>query len=889
MESVAEKQVLSALEAIAEEMLTSRATRLEVLAYLAFLCYAGMRGGVVTTEEGTPLDDAMETICSLRRFTSEGGKVIPDLEDKVFLHASYGEDAYIKAFHQHLQDISQDFLNQDDWINCNPHLYKWALSNALLGDNTGAILDLAPSFLETGYVFSDFGRYVMLAEDKYLRAFLVFRKELEGESWKNVDIVPVKPKDITFDGILYRCMDEKDIPTSLSLNSSLEDISVNAGATFVISFDFHIDEFLFSDKWLDLPCGFHLESAFQVNYIPHLVYKSGLLQKDSICFAAPDVNSNLLINGSIKRDQIVDELNDILQYYRDKDDYFVIVQKEDLRDGILSPSFYIKRKEIIEPGTISLYDICNFDAITTKQDLRLDNVLLAPRFDYNPSLSEITPERVSWFYFDYGYVLTQNAILILLNTDSAIPRNCIVSRIKVEPGSEVFVLRDRIIPLVVDPNRYDPRFVMISIQKANTAGYESLIGFPAVLDLIRIPDIPLEEQRKAVEAYLEGVKETLPGYVRDPGSKPVTYNILVITPDRETFEGRFGGKMVEEHLNVVGYASDSKSLSEVLPKHFGKDVPASQRVDAVLADVSAPVGDTNFVLMKIHDLDVRKFYYSTCGYSRGCIYDIFWDAVESGLVEGDEPASGMRRALDTQMSPEARLREEYREFFRSADRLDSLHPGWDLSGAVMKFLLDGRTKTPVNTVRSLLSETLCRFFRDCRAVPFCMEDGAIPSFLADGSYYDGKRRLEFKAAGKVDDKRQKSEAWVRYAFVALFKLGNKESHDSKETEEMVSEAALIILMQVIRWFEGVHDRYAEGGVGFKCFRGSKECRLQTVREVAPGYFAVGDVHVGNQEGLCDGSVGVLNDLLPPEKDPRTIDGTTFTRYAGKDSFHILLQ
>ncbi|MBQ2485538.1 MAG: hypothetical protein II518_00560 [Candidatus Methanomethylophilus sp.] len=372
-------------------------------------------------------------------------------------------------------------------------------------------------------------------------------------------------------------------------------------------------------------------------------------------------------------------------------------------------------------------------------------------------------------------------------------------------------------------------------------------------------------------------------------SKPVTYNILVITPDRETFEERFGGKMEEEHLNVIGYASDSKSLSEVLPKHFGKNVPSSQRVDAVLADVSAPVGDTNFILMKIHDLDVRKFYYSTGGYSRGCIYDIFWETVESGLVEGDEPASGMRRALDTQMSPEARLREEYREFFRSADRLDSLHPGWDLSGSVMKYLLDGRTKTPVNTVRSLLSETLCRFFRDCRAVPFCMEDGAIPSFLADGGYKDGKRNLEYKVADKGDDGTQKSEAWIRYAFVALFKLGNKESHDSKETEEMVSEAALIILMQVIRWFEGVHDRYAEGGVGFKCFRGGKECRLQAVREAAPGYFAVGDVHVGSQEGLRDGSVGVLNDQLPPEKNPRTIDGATYTRYAGKDCFHILLQ
>ena len=96
-------------------------------------------------------------------------------------------------------------------------------------------------------------------------------------------------------------------------------------------------------------------------------------------------------------------------------------------------------------------------------------------------------------------------------------------------------------------------------------------------------------------------------------------------------------------------------------------------------------------------------------------------------------------------------------------------------------------------------------------------------------------------------------------------------------------------MQVIRWFEGVHDRYAGGGVGFKCFRGGRECRLQTVREAAPGFFTVGDVHLGRQEGLRDGTAGVLNDQLPSEKNPRTIDGVTYTRYAGKDSFHILLQ
>ena len=547
----------------------------------------------------------------------------------------------------------------------------------------------------------------------------------------------------------------------------------------------------------------------------------------------------------------------------------------------MDPKFYLKRERTKDSGTVSLSEICNFDAIreTRISDEETLKGLFILNFEFDPRLPELTPQPGSFDGY-WGFSVKENAVLI--STSYSGSSSLIVSRVRVEPGTEVF-LHGSIIPLVTDPDRYDPRFVEIALRKLKK--FHGWYEFPAVLDLIRIPDIPIEEQRKVVEEYLRGLRESLPGSAKEGSPKEVSYNILVVTSDREGFEGRFGGCMKQAGLNVIGYASDSRSLEETIPKHFGKDVPVSRRVDAVLADITSPDGDTAFVLYRLHDLDVRKFYYSGDGDPSGRIHPIFREEVLSGLIAGDDPASGIRRVLDTQMSPAARIREEYREFFQAADRLDRLYPDWGLVDTVTGYLLAGKTKTPVNNVRSLLSETLCRFFRDRHAVPWCMDDGAIPSFLADGSYYDKNSRLQFKVA---DGKTPKSEAWLRYAFVTLFKLGNKESHVSRETEEMVSEAALIILMQVIIWFEGVHDRYAEGKVGFRCFRKDRECASSVVREAAPGYFVVGDVHIGNQDGLRDGTVGILEEQLPPEKNPRTIDGVTYVRYADKDRFHILV-
>lgn len=911
MESDAGRELFNVLKRIGKHLLNNRATGLETLTYLTYLCYRGAHRGKIEAHPEAALSEALTTVETLSQFTF-GEAIGDDLHelDELFANPQLQRKDCIHAIHMVLtvkndcipirEEGDRHFFVGEAYSDSYSSLLR--VLESLPAGQKRRVLDLCPRFIPFFYSFDSFQHYVMLERNNIRRAYFVLRKELEGTAWSNVEILSDYPKDESFDCILaYSDFSVKNSRHTHSrhlfqyINDALRIVRLEDTSVLLLT--------VMTDKILDHSFqtllqrlnGFYLDRVIRLATLFYMVYPVLILKKEpaeesSVTFVS-------LLPAENKGDRAsMEDISAALQMKEGA--YATTVPISEIRKGTLSPDFYLMRRDILKQnGYLSLSDISLNEGIGRwdKSTFSFDDMALTVRpFENDSRLVALMPDKERAVFLNFGSILTKSAILLYSATHSERTSNHVcAARIDVDAGLRIHI-PSFMIPVVIDQERFDSRFVLMSVlhqvplfNKISWAYYFHE-NSPAILDLIRIPDIPIEEQRKAVEEYLQGQSKELPRIARKD-SGPVPYNILVITPDRDTFEDRYGGKMEEEHLNVVGYASDSKSLSEVLPKHFGKDVPASQRVDAVLADVSAPVGDTNFILMKIHDLDVRKFYYSTCGYSRGCIYDIFWDAVESGLVEGDEPASGMRRALDTQMSPEAKLREEYREFFRSADRLDTLHPGWDLSGTVMKYLLDGRTKTPVNTVRSRLSETLCRFFRDCRAVPFCMEDGAIPSFLADGDYKDGKRNLEYKVDDKVDEKTQKSEAWVRYAFVALFKLGNKESHVSKDTEEMVSEAALIILMQVIRWFEGAHDRYAEGGVGFKCFRGDKECRLQTVREVAPGYFAVGDVHVGRQEGLRDGSVGVLNDHLPREKNPRTIDGATYTRYAGKDSFHILLQ
>lgn len=912
MESIAEKEILPILLRFGKHMLVNRATNIETLAYLTYLCCRGVRGGSLPAEKGTPLDDTIKTFDFLWRFISDykdSGIDYSEIERNVFIQAPYSPDDYVEAFrllpheyltvlihHQspgtviHDKEITPGTFDQTCCHSVDYNLSTKVISSLPSGKK---ILDLAPCLLPFQFSFTPFKHYVMVEEDRIRRALLVLMKEIEGESWNTVDILASVPEDESFDCVRIQ-YPECPVDEDFRLTDKLEGISMEKGGIVIWGLANNILTTdvvsRFSNPNPNHGTTFYLDTVFQYyrdrpTILPCLVFKDSGQGCDAVTFASFErkLQQNdhpLDWEGSFIRNALSHK----------EDESVVTVTKSDLMKDTLNPSFYLLRREKRrEKGTVSLYEICRWNQVGKWQrgkeraeGLTIQSFSISENasrlLELSPVVRNLCPK---------GRILTENAILLRFPPSLGLMFQYLAYAclLKVEPGSRV-VIPESIVPLVVDQKRFDPRFIAMIVNRISDKRLSLFFNTTrfASLDLIRIPNIPIEEQRKAVEGYLQEFRDSLPGSAREDSGR-VPYSVLVVTHDRDSFERRFGAQLEQAQLNIIGYASDSRSLEETIPKHFGKDVPVSRRVDAVLADITSPDGDTDFVLYRLHDLDVRKFYFSGDGDPSGRIHPIFREEVLSGLIAGDDPASGMRSVLDTQMSPAARIREEYREFFQAAGRLDQLYPDWGLVDTVTGYLLAGKTKTPVNNVRSLLSETLCRFFRDRHAVPWCMDDGAIPSFLADGSYYDKNSRLQFKV---MDGKMPKGEAWLRYAFVTLFKLGNKESHVSRETEEMVSEAALIILMQVIIWFDGVHDRYAEGKVGFRCFRKDRECAASVVREAAPGYFVVGDVHIGSQDGLRNGTVGILEEQLPPEKSPRTIDGVTYVRYADKDRFHILV-
>ena len=909
MESIAEKEILPVLLRLGRHMLVNRATKMETLAYLAYLCCRGARGGSLPAETGTPLDDAIKTFGFLWRYISNDMDCDVDyseIERNVFIQAPYSPDDYIAAFrllpHEYLTNLihhqSPRTAMQDEELTpaifdqtCCHGVFLNLSSKVISSLPPGQkILDLAPCLLPFHFSFKPFKHYVMVEEDRIRRALLVLMKEMEGESWNTVEILASVPEDESFDCVRIQ-YPECPLDEDFRLTDKLEGISVAKGGIVIwgLANNFLATDIVCRVSHPDHETKFHLDTVLQYHKeestpLPCLVFKDTNRDRDAVAFVSFEQE---LQQDHSSSDWEVSLIRSALSHK--EEEAVTIIPKEDLRKETLNPSFYLLRHEKrLEKGTVSLYEICRWNQVGKWQrgkeradGLTVRSVSISENASRILELSPVVDNLCST-----GSLITESAVLLRFLSLPYLYHNfAFACPIKIEPGSRVIIPKP-VIPVIVDPNRFDPHFIAIIVNRINDKRLIRLASFTgfALLDLIRIPDIPIGEQKKVVEEYLHEFRDSLPGSARED-SGVVPYSVLVITHDRDSFERRFGAQLEQAQLNIIGYASDSRSLEETIPKHFGKDVPVSQRVDAVLADITSPDGDTDFVLYRLHDLDVRKFYYSGDGDPSRRIHPIFREEVLSGLIAGDDPASGMRRVLDTQMSPAARIREEYREFFQAAGRLDRLYPDWKLVDTVTGYLLAGKTKTPVNNVRSLLSETLCRFFRDRHAVPWCMDDGAIPSFLADGSYYDKNSRLQFKV---TDGKTPKGEAWLRYAFVTLFKLGNKESHVSRETEEMVSEAALIILMQVIIWFDGVHDRYAEGKVGFRCFRKDRECASSVVREAAPGYFVVGDVHIGNQDGLRDGTVGILEEQLPPEKNPRTIDGVTYVRYADKDRFHILV-
>lgn len=910
MESKAGLEVFHILKRIGKHMLDNRATGLEALTYLTFLCFRGAREGNVEATTGSSLDDAVKTIDSLTHFT-KSDSVAEDLQvlEDAFAYSSFCREDYIDAFHMLLKeepldvDIHKNYFTGTTFKDCS---VLYLILDLFPFEQKSTVLDLHPEYIPFFYSFDAFQHYVMLERDSIRRSFFLLRKELEGASWNHVDIIGDFPQEESFDFVLtfsnqftlakdkQRRIRNYDFPY---FNKALKTIRLVENAQVLLGIDFSA----LTDKsflnHLDNLNGYYLEKVVQLTFSlklspgdnSFLILKKGSAQNSPVTF------SSLC---QLKKADLNKE--DLLAAFQlNEGPFTTTVPHDEIREGTLSPEFYLARREIRrQEGRVSLSEIALSDEIELWFG-PIDNqeiVLTVSSFENDPRLVALTPHKEYASLLLGSNILTKSAILIYSLEDQPsflqrTPHLTYAGRIDIEQGSRIFI-PSFMIPVVIDQERFDIRFVQMTILQ-QIADFEKLGRFfdkdsAAILDLLFVPDIPIEEQRKAVEDYLQGIRDGLPAFVKNDGSKDVTYNILVVTPSMDDFDRRFGKQLEQARLNIVGHAADSLSLKESIPRHFGKDIPVSRRVDAVLADITSPDGDTDFLLYRLHDLDVRKFYYSGNGDPLGRIHPMFREEILSGLIDGDNPAHEMRCVLDTQMSPAAKIREEYKEFFQAASRLDQLYPDWRLVDTVTGFLLTGKTKTPVNNVRSLLSETLCRFFRNSNVVPWCMDDGAIPSFLADGSYYDKNSRLQFKVSDDTDGKTLKSEAWLRYAFVTLFKLGNKESHVSKETKEMVSEAALIILMQVIIWFESVHDRYAEGKVGFKCFRKDRECDLKTVREVSPGYFAVGDVHIGNQDGLRDGTVGILDEQLPLEKTPRTINGVTFVRYADKGRFHIVI-
>ena len=905
MEGIAEEMILPVLGQIGKRMLVNRATRLETLTYITFLCYKGMQGGSIGIEPDTLFEDAMRTIDSLYRYAAKNEGDDEDdfafLNEDIFSEDSYDRADFIEAFHLLLEDFD-DMLDVPDDLDSNyftqtGYAYDSSLAvlEALPSSKKKRVLDCAPAFLPHSFSFAPFDRYVMVENNRVRRAFFLFRQMLDEDSWKNVTIMADLPRSGSFDCIHFNSCGNC-LPRDHVLNQSLsllDGASLDEEAIMLCGVDF--GDLRRSDSANVMSLGdFHLTSVFHLGcrsdltHSPCLVYKRGKSDK-AVTFA-----SDGRYYQPVKESARYGLMSIVRSALRGEESCCTTtVPEEELRVGSMMPSFYLLRKnKMAEQGTVSLYDICNLHAIRRVDSFGNDGEYLSvPFFENDPRLVEIRPEyeRDLPPVRREGYELTESAIVLHCpGVSFRLPHSLYVTRVKVEPGSRVFV-PFRYIPIIVDTARFDPRFIVMTIQKVSSGkpirGLFST-GSLAVLDLIRIPDIPIEKQKEAVEDYLRGISEGLP-FSASQECKTVVYNLLVITRDKERFERLFGSQLKEAHFNTVEYASDSQSLKSILPVHFGRDVPVSKRVDAVLTDLTDAVNDTNFILLALHDLDVRKFYYSEGEYSADCIYDIFAEVVRSGLVHKDNLPTEMRRCLDTQMSPEAKLREEYSDFFSAAARLDGIHPDWRLSETVGQYLLEGMAQVDINKIRSFLSDTICRFFRDCHVVPYCMDDGAIPSFLADRQYYDRKRNLQFKFTGDIAEEEYKKEAWIRYSFVALFKLGNTESHSRWASAERINEAALIILMQVIIWLESAYDRFEGKEMKFTCLRNGRQCILRTVKEVAAGYFAIDNVHIGLQEGLRDGSEGVLDDELSYEANPRTIGGTYIDQYANRNKFVII--
>ena len=328
----------------------------------------------------------------------------------------------------------------------------------------------------------------------------------------------------------------------------------------------------------------------------------------------------------------------------------------------------------------------------------------------------------------------------------------------------------------------------------------------------RIPIlVDLADQKKAIMDALER-----------SDMAEMTYNIVIAGAGEEL--GRYRNEFAKYGCNIlasVDTVEGPEGLENLLIKMAGKNVPISQKADAVVSVSDIPLRESAKEepfsgLDAVLDLQLLygslglKFFVSS-KHSLEAIHDagIISSRRLKTLTEGhffmtskdgrpsNALAVSLREELDRAMTPESRIRSRHQTAFEAATWIDSHYSVKDIrtSETLSDFLM--AAEEGADSSRNLselrnVAHRIIEILKECRAVP-PIDNGAIPHFLYDRKYEnkkDGKTYIQ-----DVSIMRRS----LASSLISLIDIGNEGTH-SFRTSANLGSAMLQTLLEFVTWF-----------------------------------------------------------------------------------------
>lgn len=367
-----------------------------------------------------------------------------------------------------------------------------------------------------------------------------------------------------------------------------------------------------------------------------------------------------------------------------------------------------------------------------------------------------------------------------------------------------------------DPEKISPEYLVLALMSDPSFAvyYQSIQEY--YVDIVR--DSHLLERRIPIFVDMATQRKAVMEALGREDMAKIRYNLVIAGAGRQLDQYRNG--FARYRCDVLASAETVEGpngLLRIVEEMTGSQVPVSRRADAVVCVSDIRLNERDSELFGGLDaiLDLRlvhpelKLFVS----SRHSLDTIR----EAGIISsrrlspladghffmtdknGDPDTSlfvSIRKELDRDLSPGARIRSRHQAVFEAAEWLDEAYPEKDIHAAavISEFLMAAEEGVDSGSNLSILrnvAHRIIEILKDCGAVP-PIDNGAIPHLLYDGRYLNNKDHRWYFQTVSIMKKSLSS------ALISLIDIGNEGTH-SFRTSANLGSAMLQTLLEFVTW------------------------------------------------------------------------------------------